>query len=216
MKNMPSKEPPVPVFDGTRALIVSDVDEVALEFLDPFNAFLKENGYELLPRSFRLSGNIVSLAGGNPASPAAVANLMEGFWRSHDSWQRPVRGAAEALHRLSAVADIVFLTAMPPKHYAVRRALLDRYDLTYPLVARESSKGAFIRELHADSEHPVILIDDMIYNLKSVREHLPHSMAIHFMANDIFRAMAPAPEDDMHIAADWNEITRLVLDHLSA
>jgi hypothetical protein len=216
MKTEQLQEPPVPEFDGTRPLIVSDVDEVALEFLDPFNAFLKENGYELLPRSFRLTGNIVSLAGGNPAPAAAVANLMEGFWRAHDRWQRPVRGAAQALEKLSSVADIVFLTAMPPKHYAVRRAVLDRYGLHYPLVARESSKGAFIRELHADSEHPVVLIDDMIYNLKSVREHMPHSMAIHFMSNAAFRAIAPSPEDDMHIAADWEEITRLVLEHLSA
>ena len=44
-----------------RPLIVCDIDEVVLEFLTPFSNFLRSCGRDLLPRSFRLNGNIVEI-----------------------------------------------------------------------------------------------------------------------------------------------------------
>ena len=212
----PTQKTDIPLLDGDRPLIVSDVDEVALNFLDPFNAFLQENGYKLVPRSFRLTGNVVSIAGGNAAPSRTVSTLMDGFFAAQQKWQTPTIGVVESLARLSTVADIVFLSAMPPKYFAARRALLDEFGLHYPLVASESSKGELIRRIHADSEHHVILIDDMIYNLHSVKKHIPHSMAINFMANDTFRAMAPDPGEDVHLASNWTDVTRLILRHISS
>ncbi|NKF32532.1 hypothetical protein HER21_39585, partial [Pseudomonas sp. BGM005] len=49
---------------GERPLVVCDVDDVVLQFIDPFQLFLQSLGHELLPRSFRLHGNIVSTADG--------------------------------------------------------------------------------------------------------------------------------------------------------
>ena len=42
-----------------RPLIVCDVDDVVLQFVTPFKAFLEHQGHRLVPRSFRLHGNIV-------------------------------------------------------------------------------------------------------------------------------------------------------------
>src|SRR5262249_47008313 len=75
----------VPLRD--RPLIVCDIDEVVLEFLNPFTAFLRANSHDLLPRSFRLHGNIVSLIDGRTADDAAIAEFLERFFLSQDSWQ---------------------------------------------------------------------------------------------------------------------------------
>ncbi len=199
-----------------RPLIVCDVDEVVLEFVDPLNAFLGANGHELLPRSFRLTGNIVSTRDGSEASAERVRDLLESFFANQLDWQVPAKGVSGALNSLSEVADILFLTAMPPRHYDVRRTLLDRHDMRFPLVATEAAKGPLIRELHDGRPHPLIFVDDMVYNLLSVREHAPDAQVLHYMANETFRAMAPHPGDDVIQARTWPDIERLVKDHIGA
>ena len=47
-----------------RPLIVCDVDDVVLHFFAPFLLFIDAEGHEFLPRSFRLTGNIISKADG--------------------------------------------------------------------------------------------------------------------------------------------------------
>jgi hypothetical protein len=99
-----------------RPLIVCDIDEVVLEFITPFQAFLVEHGHELQPRSFRLTGNVVRLADGSETPAEDVDRLLEAFFAEQDGWQTPVEAAADSLAELSGKADIVFLTAMPPRH----------------------------------------------------------------------------------------------------
>ncbi|MEM9107651.1 MAG: hypothetical protein AAGC96_18560, partial [Pseudomonadota bacterium] len=150
-----------------RALIVCDVDEVALEFINPFKAFLNSNGFELLPRSFQLTGNVVSLDNGKEAGRELVKEFLDGFFAAQQQWQTPTSGVETALSNLSQTADIVFLTAMPPRHFDVRRALLDQHDLQYPLLATTEAKGPLIDTLHDGRDHPVIFIDDLAHNLHS-------------------------------------------------
>ncbi|WP_455854457.1 hypothetical protein [Ensifer canadensis] len=90
---------------------------------------------------------------------------------------------------MSKQADIVFLTAMPPRHAAARRALLDRLDLPYPLLASEEPKGPIVQRLHAGRALPVVFIDDIARNLQSVQEHAPSCLLINLMANAEFRAL---------------------------
>ena len=37
---------------------------------------------------------------------------------------------------------------------------------------------------------------------------------MHLMANQVFRAMAPKPEEDIVIAEDWVDAERLIREHL--
>ncbi|MCY6380478.1 hypothetical protein [Hoeflea prorocentri] len=198
-----------------RPLIVCDVDEVALEFLNPFSAYLRANGYELLPRSFRLTGNIVSLDRHQEASSETVNLMLDSFFAEQMDWQTPAAGSGKVLASLADHADIVFLTSMPTRHYEVRRSLLDRHGLNYPLIALEGDKGPVLNRIHSGRDHPLVFIDDLIFNLHSVRKHAPFATAIQYMSNDVFRSMAPDPGDDIIVASDWphiEEIIRLELD----
>jgi hypothetical protein len=197
---------------SARPLLVCDVDEVILEFLDPFHTYLESVEHRLHPDSFRLHGN-VRHAGGEPATAETVDAFQEEFFRTQDKWQKPARNARETLERLSAGADIVLLTAMPPRHQGVRRALLDLFGFRFPMIATEEPKGPVVNQLIADRGVPTAFVDDIFTNLHSVRTHAPDCLLINLMANDIFRAMAPDPGERVYKAESWLEAERLIRGH---
>lgn len=197
-----------------RPLVVCDVDEVVLEFLDPFDRYLNSVGHRLHPESFRLHGNIRSVADGIAAADDEIERMQEAFFESQDKWQVPARGADAALRSLSADADIVFLTAMPPRHHDIRRTLLDLHGLDFPMIATEQPKGPVVASLVGKRQVPSVFIDDIYYNHRSVRAHAPDCVLIHLMANSTFRAMAPKPDDDIVIAEDWAHAEALIREHL--
>ncbi|MBU4530225.1 MAG: hypothetical protein KUA43_07485 [Hoeflea sp.] len=201
---------------GERPLIVCDIDEVVLEFVTPFQAFLKHNGHELRPTSFRLNGNVFSLADSGETPEEEVARLLEAFFAAHDDWQTPVLEAAQSLERLSDVADIVFLTAMPPRHRPVRRRLLSRHGFDFPMIATEAAKGPAVLALHGARSHPVVFIDDIFVNLQSVRQHVPETLLLNLIANDVFRGLAPHPGDGVDIATDWPHAEKLIRAHFAS
>ncbi|AWI56717.1 hypothetical protein [Sinorhizobium fredii] len=199
-----------------RPLIVADIDEVVLEFLTPFTAFLEAREHTLLPRSFRLTGNIIERRNGAAISDAATKALLGAFYAEQDRWQTPASDVIETLAELSGDADIVFLTAMPPSHAAVRRALLDTLGLSYPLLASEEPKGPLVKQLHGGRDLPLVFVDDILRNLRSVREEVPACLLINLMANADFRALAPPPDAGMYIATGWPEAAKLIREHWSA
>ncbi|MDQ0320312.1 hypothetical protein QO002_002450 [Pararhizobium capsulatum DSM 1112] len=196
-----------------RPLIVCDIDEVVLEFVTPFRDFLRSQGHDLLPRSFRLTGNVVLENTGEPVAEGDVKALLEAFFLVQESWQVPAPRAVETLESLARDADLIFLTAMPPRHTAIRRALLDRHDLHYPLLATEDAKGPVIRQLTAQAPVPTAFLDDIARNLHSVRDSVPDCLLIHLMANEGFRRMAPPAGDGVLLAESWDEAEVLIRKH---
>lgn len=199
---------------STRPLVVCDVDEVVLEFLDPFDRYLNSVGHRLHPDSFRLHGNIRSIAQGLVAEDDAVDRMEEEFFASQDRWQTPALGVDLALRSLADDADIVFLTAMPPRHHDIRRTLLDLHGLDFPMIATEEPKGPVVAGLIGGRGIRSVFIDDIVRNHGSVRTHAPGCLLMHMMANKVFRAMAPKPDEDIMIAEDWADAEQLIRKHL--
>nr|WP_189637016.1 MULTISPECIES: hypothetical protein [Rhizobium] len=198
---------------GERPLIVCDVDDVVLRFIDPFQLFLQSLGHEFLPRSFRLHGNIVSKADGTEIEGRQVSRLIEDFFEAQELWQTPVDRVVETLGRLSQVADILFLTAMPPRFQDQRRRLLDSAGLLFPLLASEQPKGPIVHALHASRSFPVAFIDDMAHNLHSVREYMADCLLIHLMPDSPVHRFAPAAADDITRATDWAHAAEVIEAH---
>lgn len=200
-----------------RPLIVCDIDEVVLEFVAPFMAFLESHGHELRPNSFRLTGNIFDRRTGEAAEKQIVATFLESFFAEHDDWQIPAEGALTALTGMEAAhgADIVYLTAMPPRHHARRRALLDAHGFRHPMIATEDAKGEAVAHLlRRRPERPVVFIDDLPPNHVSVLEAAPDALALHLMA---FRPLRPhLPEMPAGVASveDWPAAARAVGEYL--
>ncbi|MGK9053163.1 hypothetical protein [Neorhizobium petrolearium] len=200
---------------GDRPLIVCDVDDVVLHFVAPFQDFLRGEGYQLLPRSFRLTGNIVSIATEAALEQTDVRRLIEAFFEAQENWQVPFDLVIQTLEGLSSEADIVFLTAMPSRYQEQRRRLLDRVGLAFPLIASdEEPKGLIMRRLHADRPLPSVFIDDMAHQLQSVRDHLPQSLLLHMMPDSPLHVLAPKPAEDIVRATDWPHAAALIRAHI--
>lgn len=190
----------------TRPLLVLDVDEVLLEFVDPFSRFLKARGHELRTDSFRLHGNVFNLETDEAAKRETVSDLLESFFEVQHEWQTAVYGAAEALAALAPAAEIVMLTAMPHRHRDRRRRLLDDLDFHYPLLTTEAAKGPAIRQLRGKNERPVAFVDDIPHNLMSVRKTLPAAHLFHLMAHPAMRQLLPPLEEDIEMAENWPDV----------
>lgn len=201
---------------GDRPLAVFDVDDVVLQFIAPFETYLGSRGLTLLPRSFRLHGNIVSREAGEPLGEADVTEAILRFFETQETWQTPFTEAAEVLAALSQRADIVFLTAMPPRYTGQRRRLLDSFGLTYPLIATESPKGPVVQQLHAGRPLPLVFVDDMVRNLQSVAEHAPQSLLLHMVPESPIHRHAPRAPEDLARACGWPEAGGLIDAHFSA
>jgi hypothetical protein len=200
---------------GDRPLLICDVDEVALEFVTPFMGFLQSRGHELRPESFRLTGNIFALDSGLAADQARVSGFLEDFFAEQDQWQRAAESAADTLADLSRAADVVFLTAMPPRHRAIRRRVLDAAGMPFPMIASEKAKGPAALALHGGRDLPVAFVDDIFRNLHSVREHLPDALLVNLMAHDGFRALAPHPGEGIVTAESWSAAGRAIAAHFA-
>ena len=200
-----------------RPLIVADIDEVVLEFVAPFMAFLESHGHEYRPTSFRLTGNIYFRKTNEPAEKEIVSDFLERFFGEHDTWQKPVAGALDTLAELERAhgADIVFLTAMPPHHHARRRALLDTHGFTHPMIATRAAKGDAVAELmrqHPDK--PVAFIDDLPPNHISVLETVPGALGLQMMAYAPLRPHLPAMPEGVTSVEDWPAAAKAIADFL--
>lgn len=201
---------------GDRPLAVFDVDDVVLQFIAPFEAYLASCNLSLLPRSFRLQGNIVAAGSDLPLEERAVKDTILRFFETQEQWQIPVIEAVEVLSSLSRSADIVFLTAMPPRYRDARRRLLDSFGLPFPLIATEEPKGPVVAQLHAGRPLPLSFADDMVRNLQSVSEHVPQSLLLHIVPESpIHRHAPPAPQGLAH-ACNWREAGHLISTHFAS
>ncbi|MUZ63376.1 hypothetical protein [Agrobacterium vitis] len=199
-----------------RPLLISDVDDVVLEFLVPFEAYLDSLGHRLLPKSFRLHGNIVSAKDQLALEDQIVTDLLLTFFEKQEEWQTPFGDAVAVLQRIGKIADIVFLTAMPPAFTAQRRRLLDRLGLDFPLLATESPKGPVVKALHGDRPLPFAFMDDMAHNLHSVGEHAPDCLLVQIGPQSEIHRHAPPPGPHVLRAGDWHDASERVLRHFQA
>nr|WP_250806979.1 hypothetical protein [Neorhizobium tomejilense] len=199
---------------GDRPLVVCDIDDVVLHFVAPFQDFLRGEGHELRPRSFRLTGNIVSVETQTALEPVQVRGLIEAFFEAQENWQIPTQFVVQTLQTLSEDADVVFLTAMPPRYRDHRRRLLDQIGLTFPLIASEEPKGPIMQRLHAGRPLPCVFIDDMAHNLHSVRDHVAECLVLHMMPDSPLHLLAPKPDEGIVRAADWAHAAELIRHHI--
>jgi hypothetical protein len=198
-----------------RPLVVCDVDDVVLEFLMPFQRFLDSLGHRLEPRSYRLHGNIISTIDQQPLADSLVTQLILDFFEAQEDWQTPFGNAVTSLKALGTHADVVFLTAMPPRYTEMRRRLLDRLDLTFPLLATESPKGPVVRQMHGRRDLPLAFIDDMAHNHVSVADSVPECLLVHLMPQSDMHKHAPKPGPHVVQVTDWHAAEREIERHFS-
>lgn len=189
-----------------RPLLVSDCDEVLMHMVVPFGAWLLEDHdveFRLEDASF--ANALKRRSCGTPLEAHEVWPLLDGFFRHQMHRQRPIAGAAAALARLSAIADIVILTNVGPEHQAARAKQLVEAGMPYRVIGSRGGKGEPVGALISELQPGIVaFIDDLPQHHASVAAAAPDVWRLHMVGEPaISHKIAPAPRAHARID-DWS------------
>lgn len=198
--------------DRSRPLVICDVDEVVVHFIQGFEAHLEAKGFSLEFDSFALNGNVRHRHSGQSLPGEAVSAQVMEFFASSTRHQKLIPGAVEALNALSDHAEIVMLTNLPGEFRQERIENLMGHGLHHPVVVNAGPKGPAVRLLTQTHAAPVVFIDDSPSYLESVYEHNPDCRLIHFLQDErLMKVAEPMPWLSLR-TANWPEAHAHVME----
>ena len=193
--------------DPRRPLLLLDADEVLLRFVEHLESHLPTVGFELRLESFQLSGNIYSVETAKAAEPHEVKELISGFFehRAHDVPLVP--GVREALDMLAPDYEMAVLSNVPAARRDARLQNLRAHGINLPVLANRGEKGPAAASIAARHRAPIIFVDDLPPQHKSVAHHAPDVHRVHFVADPRLAALI-GPSKYAHARIDtWPELT---------
>ena len=197
-----------------RPLIISDADEVLLQFMRQFEIYLDRNDMWIDLSSFRLQGNI-KYKGSDEAVDMTNRNIIDDFFAAETLNFSPVEGAAEALSALSKEAQIIILTNLPLAQKSERQINLSKHGMDYPVIVGSGLKGPAVKSLGEKINAPLFFLDDIPHNINSVAEYVPTSGRIHMIADPRLSKLIGAAEGASARIDQWQEAQAWILDKLT-
>jgi hypothetical protein len=202
--------------DPDRPLILSDADEVILQFASVLEEFLHENELYLDMATFALTGNIKRQADDVAVSAEEVTALIGQFFVEKTELQPAVPGAPEALRTLSEKAQVVVVTNVPLQQREARIRAMKKLGMDYPLIANIGLKGAVVKHLADKMRAPVYFIDDIPPNIASVAKACDKVHCLHFVADQRLGSLLGPAEESLHRADTWPEAVAWLTDHMAS
>ena len=199
--------------DPDRPLVISDADEVLLQFMRQFEIYLDRNDMWIDLSSFRLQGNI-KYKGSDEAVDMTNRNIIDDFFAAETLNFSPVEGAAEALNALSKEAQIIILTNLPLAQKSERQINLSKHGMDYPIIVGSGLKGPAVKSLGEKINAPLFFLDDIPHNINSVAEYVPTSGRIHMIADPRLSKLIGAAEGASARIDQWQEAQAWILDKL--
>ncbi len=200
--------------DPDRPLVISDADEVLLQFMRQFEIYLDRNDMWIDLSSFRLQGNI-KYKGSDEAVDMTNRNIIDDFFVAETLNFSPVEGAAEALNALSQEAQIIILTNLPLAQKSERQINLSKHGMDYPVIVGSGLKGPAVKSLGEKINAPLFFLDDIPHNINSVAEYVPTSGRIHMIADPRLSKLIGAAEGASARIDQWQEAQAWILDKLA-
>ena len=199
--------------DPYRPLVISDADEVLLQFMRQFEIYLDRNDMWIDLSSFRLQGNI-KYKGSDEAVDMTNRNIINDFFAAETLNFSPVEGAAEALTALSKEVQIIILTNLPLAQKSERQINLSKHGMDYPVIVGSGLKGPAVKSLGEKINAPLFFLDDIPHNINSVAEYVPTSGRIHMIADPRLSKLIGAAEGASARIDQWQEAQAWILDKL--
>lgn len=197
-----------------RPLVVSDADEVLLQFLGGLEVFLPKHGHRLDLTSYALTGNIKRAADGVAATHEEVSALLKDFYLTDGLNLQVVPGAKAALDGLARHCQVVVLSNVTPEAAVGRAENLKRHGIDYPVLSNSGGKGKVLQMLGAAAQAPVFFVDDIAFHHEDVAKAWPDTHSIHFVADPRLFAMAKRAEPARLFTSSWPEAAAHILGTL--
>jgi len=202
--------------DPAQPLIISDADEVLLQFVAGLERYLNGQGMWLDLQTFALSGNIKHKDTGEPVPVEETPDLLSGFFKAEAGNLTAVDHAADALSALSKRAQIIVLTNVPTAQRDARAESLARQGMNYPVIANKGLKGPAVSHIADAFTAPVFFLDDIPHNLKSVAESHEESRRLHFIADKRLAKLLPPSEHSHFHSSHWPDAQAFMEAELAA
>jgi hypothetical protein len=200
--------------DPDRPLVISDADEVLLQFMRQFEVYLNRNEMWIDLSSFKLQGNI-KYKGSDEVVDMMNRNIIDDFFAAETLNFSPVDGAAEALTALSKEAQVIILTNLPIAQKNERQINLSKHGMDYPVIVGSGLKGPAVKSLGDKINAPLFFLDDIPHNINSVAEYFPMSGRIHMIADPRLSKLIGAAEGASARIDQWQEAQNWILDKIA-
>jgi hypothetical protein len=203
---------------SNRPLLITDCDEVLMHMVVPFGAWLAEDhGIDFALEDASFANALKRRSTGLPLEPLEVWPLLDAFFTHQMPRQTAVTGAAAALARLAAIADIVVLTNVGPEHAPARTAQLIAAGMPYPVVGSRGGKGDPVAALIAERAPSVALfIDDLPQHHKSVADVAPDVWRLHMVSEPVIAPKIPSARHAHARIDHWGEAEAWIAQRLTA
>jgi len=199
----------VPVVPG-RPMLVVDADEVLVEFAVHLKRFAAGIGVEMRLERYELEGTFFDAGTGRQLAFDEAIGIIHEFFEHETLNQRAVPGAAEALARLAAEAQIVVLTNVPRHARETRVENLAALGMPYPLVENGGGKGPALAWLAAKAGAPAAFIDDSPSQIASAKARAPEVARVHFAGADYVARVIPDCAEADHRVTSWAEAEAVI------
>lgn len=198
-----------------RPLIAVDADEVLVLLAAHLKRFLAAEGIELRLTEYRLEGTMFPDGAEHPLPFDESLAWIGRFFEDEVRRQQALPGAAQALERLSAIAQIIVLTNVPRHGTAGRIENLAGLDIPYPVVENSGGKGPALAWCLDRVAAPTVFIDDSPKQIESAAKHAPEVLRIHFAGADYVDRLIPDCADADHRVTDWTACEAIIRAHLT-
>lgn len=196
----------------TRPLLISDCDDVIVQFAPHFAAWAAEAHGLHFDLDNPGSAGALRDAGGALVPAERIWPLLDLFFDKEMHRQHIVPGAFEALAAIAEAADIVILTNIGDQYRANRIAQLEAFDIRHRVLCNRGGKGRPVAELIGEMKPPVaVFVDDLAHHHRSVAKHAPGVWRLQMIAEPRLAVITPKAAD-AHARIDaWGEARRWIL-----
>ena len=188
-----------------RPLLAVDADEVLVYLAEHLARYLATIGFDMRLTQYQLEGSIFPAGSDVPVPFDDCLRLIDRFFDDETLNQVALPGAAAALARLSARAQVVVLTNVPRHARDLRRRNLAALGMDYPMVENAGGKGRALRWMAARAAAPAAFIDDSLRQHESAARRAPEVTRIHFVGAGHLRRILPESPAAHHRVEGWEE-----------
>ena len=197
-------------------LLISDADEVLLNFLPCFENYLQNNSMWYDLKSYALFGNIKNKVSNESISNEDVLFHLENFFKNRSRQIDFVKDSIKSLNKLINILNfqIIILTNIPFKYLEDRKACFRDNGLELPIIAGNGPKGLVIKELVKSYNGKIFFIDDLAPHIISSKLEVKRAKTIHYISDERLSTLAKTPKEADFRANSWKEIYNFIKDEI--
>jgi len=191
-----------------KPLLISDADEVILNFVQAFETYLNSIGLYYDLSSYALFGNIKKIKENIAIENDQITKHITDFYNLHTEEISFVNESIKYLGKIKNDLDcqIIVVSNLPHHNREKREISFRKNGLDFPIISNSGLKGLTIKEIAKNQKNKIFFIDDISANLLSAHNEVDGIKLIHYISDKRLEKLASTPKEVDFKAKDWKEI----------